>query len=782
MPQGSEGVLQRKEHSLDSSQLSVRLYHPLLEGKEKDKKKKGGRKSARKEIQMEHDLVTCIQKHYKKELDDLLRRLEATITPNETTNSIFISPLDQGGSCNQPWSERVEEIQAFLDGFTKTFLDLDFNEGHAAEVQKQWHEVHPISETHLVDVTFVESESRVQFTGRTAHVDELIEEFQKLVRKIEDDDQLKRSVTRDVERGIPQEKLHLLKISGFCQKLERERKHLKISVDVANSSLTLEGPRVELQEASTELWKFLTKVKEQVIELSERLLRVLLSPNGSRFLQGSFREQQIVAILVTEQKKTANEAKIVGLTSVDTRNAERAIQSAVQECSLSLTEENAQVMKDREWKEVVSQMMSHYVVEVEIVSNKLWVSGMSQDVAKCFKEVKDFFDSNTILRKLIPSPKGCTRFLFKEWKEKVERIRRKYSTECSPVHGNDGIEISGTADNLTKCCEEIQNLILDVESANVEIDKPGMGKFFGQRQGVQLLRFVEKEQHCIIESKYTADVDGAQSFEEGAIEDEGNNAMCICSYLTPEGKKISVYKDDLTKHRVDAIVNAANERLEHIGGLAGAIVNAGGKEIQEECRAFVRERGNILEGRTYVSKSGTLPCKHIIHAVGPQWDYKAKQKREEAKETRQEGMLEYAISNCLKDAKSLSSIAIPAVSSGVFGFPVDLCAEVVVGTVLQFCKENPTCKLSEIHLTNNDDATVAQFAKEMRKRFGQEQTFNDRDKPVVLRRRDTSSVPTRRGNILRQQNPFTTTEGVNISVRPGDITKEQVNLISSRVE
>ena len=754
--------------------MSVRLYHPLLEGKEKEKKK-GGRKSGRKEVQMEHDLVTYIQKHYKEELDDLLRRLDVTITPNETTNTVVITPLDQGGSCDQPWSERVEEIQTFLDGFTKTFLYLDFNEGHVAEVQKQWHEVHPTSETHLVDITFVKSESRVQFIGRAKRVAELLEELKELVMKIEEDDQLKRSVIRYVERDIPQEKLHLLQISGFCEKLERERKQLSISVNVANSSLTLEGPRVELQEAKIELWEFLTKAEGQVLELSERLLRVLVSSNGSRFLQESFREQQIVAILVPEQRKTANEAKIVGLTSENARKAERVIQSSVKECSLSLTEENAQVTKDQKWKEFVSLMMSRNVVEVEIVSNTLWVSGIFQDVAKCFQEVKDFLNENTILRDLIPTPEGCTRFLFKEWKEKVERIRRKYSTECSAVHGNDGIEISGTADNLSKCCEDIQNLISDVESANVDIDKPGMGKFFSQSQGTRLLRVVEDDHHCVIVPKRSADVDEVPFAEEGAMEDERNVVACICSYVTPEGKKISVYKDELTKHRVDAIVNAANERLRHIGGLASAIVKAGGKEIQEECRAFVRERGNLLEGRIFVSKSGTLPCNHIIHAVGPQWDSKAKREREEGKKTKKEGMLEYTISNCLKDAKSLSSIAIPAVSSGKFGFPLDLCAEVIVGTALQFCKENPTCKLSEIHLTNNDDATVAQFANEMRKRFGQEQTFYDRDKPVVLRRRDTSSVPTRRGNILRQQNSLTTTEGVNISVRPGDITKEQVS-------
>ena len=765
--------MQRKEHSLDSSQLSVRLYHPLLEGK-KEAKKKGGRKSARKEVQTEHDVVTYIQKHHQEELDNLLRNLDATITPNETTNTVVISPLDQGGSCDQPWSERVEAIHDFLDGFTKTFLDLDFNEGHAAEVQKQWHEVHPISESHLVDVTFVESESRVQFIGRTAHVAELVEEFQKLVRKIEDDDQLKRSVTQYVKKDIPQENLHLLKISGFCEKLDREKKHLSISLNVANSSLTLEGPRVELHEAKNELWEFLTKAKEQVLELSERLLRLLFSPNGSHFLQESFRKQEIVAILAPGERKCANEAKIVGLTAENARKAERVIRSEVKDCSLSLTDANAQIIKDRKWKEFVSLMMSCYVVEVEIVSNTLWVSVFSQDVAKCLKEVKDFLNENTILRDLIPTPEGCTRFLFKEWKEKIEEIKRKYSTECRATHGNEGIEISGTAENLMKSAEEIQNLILKVNSDTLDINKPGMGKLFSQSQGTRLLRVVEDGHRCVIVAKRSDDVDEAPFSEGGAIEDERNNPMCICSFTTPEGKKISVYKDDLTKHRVDAIVNAANERLEHIGGLAGTIVKAGGNEIQEECRAFVRERGNLLEGRTYVSKSGTLPCKHIIHAVGPQWDNKAKREREEGKKTRQEGMLEYAISNCLKDAKSLSSIAFPAVSSGLFGFPVDLCAEVIVGTAFQFFKNNPTCKLSEIHLTNHD-ATVAQFAKEMRKRFGQEQTFYDRDKPVGLTWRDTSSVPEKKGHSLHQQNSLTTTEGVKISVRSGDLTKEQVS-------
>ena len=174
------------------------------------------------------------------------------------------------------------------------------------------------------------------------------------------------------------------------------------------------------------------------------------------------------------------------------------------------------------------------------------------------------------------------------------------------------------------------------------------------------------------------------------------------------GTSLQVRHGDLTVEPVDAIVNAANERLDHASGLAGAIIKRGGQSIQEESDEIYHSSGKTLEGNVAVTGSGNLSCKIVIHAVGPIWN------------TGNDGeplLLQMAVRNSLEKALELNlkSIAIPAISSGIFRFPKQLCAEIMIDTCVEFAKQNPD-GLLEIHLTNFDRETVDIFAAELKKR------------------------------------------------------------------
>ncbi|XP_006884370.1 PREDICTED: poly [ADP-ribose] polymerase 9 [Elephantulus edwardii] len=174
--------------------------------------------------------------------------------------------------------------------------------------------------------------------------------------------------------------------------------------------------------------------------------------------------------------------------------------------------------------------------------------------------------------------------------------------------------------------------------------------------------------------------------------------------LTP-GVELSVWKDDLTTHAVDAVVNAANEVLQHGGGLARALVSAGGYEIQEESTSLVTIYGRVPTGEIAVTGAGRLPCKLIIHAVGPQWT-----KRDEGQCIEQ---LKRAIRNILDYVykyQNIKSLAIPAISSGIFQFPLDLCTCIIVETIVVYLQNRQmTNSLKEIHLVSNEDPTVNAF-------------------------------------------------------------------------
>ncbi|MBW1972041.1 MAG: macro domain-containing protein [Deltaproteobacteria bacterium] len=137
---------------------------------------------------------------------------------------------------------------------------------------------------------------------------------------------------------------------------------------------------------------------------------------------------------------------------------------------------------------------------------------------------------------------------------------------------------------------------------------------------------------------------------------------------------IEILEGDITEMDTDAIVNAANDRLIMGGGVAGAILKKGGNIIQEECNRI----GGTYVGGAVITTGGKLKASYVIHAVGPRMG-----------EGDEDNKLKMATLNSLKlaDENHLKSIAFPAISTGIFGFPIDRCADIMLKTTIQYLKE-----------------------------------------------------------------------------------------------
>lgn len=170
----------------------------------------------------------------------------------------------------------------------------------------------------------------------------------------------------------------------------------------------------------------------------------------------------------------------------------------------------------------------------------------------------------------------------------------------------------------------------------------------------------------------------------------------------PSKQTLQLVQGDLTTETVDAIVNAANSRLQHGGGVAGMIVRRGGYEIQAESDSWVREHGPVSHAEPAYTGGGHLPCRYIIHAVGPVWG-----------EGNEDNKLASAVTGSLRlaDRLGLNSIAFPAISTGIFGFPKERAAGVIFSAIEGFFAQQPSSGLQIVRLILFDQPTVDAFTK-----------------------------------------------------------------------
>jgi len=150
---------------------------------------------------------------------------------------------------------------------------------------------------------------------------------------------------------------------------------------------------------------------------------------------------------------------------------------------------------------------------------------------------------------------------------------------------------------------------------------------------------------------------------------------------------LELVEGDITKQEVDAIVNAANTRLLGGGGVDGAIHQAGGPAILEECKKI----GGCPTGEAEITTGGNLPAKHVIHTVGPVWHDGSRKEPE---------LLRNAYKNSLMQAEenNLASIAFPSISTGAYRYPIDRASRIALSTTIEHLKGKTNIKTARFVL------------------------------------------------------------------------------------
>ncbi|CAI9716753.1 protein mono-ADP-ribosyltransferase PARP14-like [Octopus vulgaris] len=342
-------------------------------------------------------------------------------------------------------------------------------------------------------------------------------------------------------------------------------------------------------------------------------------------------------------------------------------------------------------------------------------------------------------------------FLFlKEFKEQEINdfgAKNKIKNVCLK---DNKLHLEGTQEQFKKMEIFIENLIKDIRSQEENFEMFRFQEFLESEEGNTFLCEMQKKSESIISLN-----SNLESETEEIVKVNYKN----CEIVLREG--------DITTLDTDAIVNAANGRLEHMGGVAAVIVQKGGFGIQAESNRIMKERkSELTPGEVVSTKAGKLKCKAIIHAVGPIWN---------DGQTEEIFHLSRAVRNCLAglEEKSYTSIAIPALSTGTFGIPIEEGTECIVTTIKTYLDAYSNSKIKHICLIDVQKEVIRAFKLHLEMVFGISKSRGTTSSNSSLLGPQQKAAPmTPRTNVASGENA-----GIKIQLMIGSISNASVDVI-----
>ncbi|NXB77054.1 PAR14 polymerase, partial [Donacobius atricapilla] len=604
----------------------------------------------------------------------------------------------------------------------------------------------------------------IPHTSKDLHV--LVGE-KEVVKKVEQELKLLvKKATREIEREKQRTELEvktvnpgeygLLQITGLEEKFRIEFPDLQISYDYLQKSVNLSGVPEEVYKVKGEILDHVHKMVKKTINIHPCIFQFLERIDNETLSQSLFISKHVSAIY----ELGAGEIILKGKTPEDLLKAEEEIKKELDHKSITLEDES--VLQKEEWQMLAQENCCNGAVAVTQAETQIMIAGLSEAVAKAFEELSSFIDENTQVQRVIEGkPMALIKFFEKEkiddWAPlQKEGVKIDFTTQKN----GEVISLTGPKTKVLEGVSLVEQILSGLHFRRVVIDLPG-AKAYVKEQAHLLGPHIKQTFKCLVLLE-------EQPEEQLQEQKEHSNRGKLCMQVAMGETVMALYKADLCSHAVDVVVNASNEKLEHIGGLADALSRAAGPALQEECDELVRRLGNLEPGCAVITCAGKLPCKNVIHAVGPRW---SKEKSETCV-----NLLRKTVKNCLQlaETKKHRSIALPAISGGIFGFPLELCTYSIVSSIKDTLEEfKGNSSLKEIHLVGSAQDNIQAFSKAFREVFPDSSPSHR-----SLHHVSTVPQPRQRKSKCIKNFPFITTqEGLNIVLQTGSIEDATTSIV-----
>ncbi|XP_051841363.1 protein mono-ADP-ribosyltransferase PARP14 [Antechinus flavipes] len=556
--------------------------------------------------------------------------------------------------------------------------------------------------------------------------------------------------------------------SGLKETLHKEYPELEYTYNAPTKSICLRGLAADVYKAKSEILEKLQSLAQKSLHLPPQIIQFLQQVNCEIFSESLFGAEKIPVVYDLEGEAVV----LIGSSPQILCEAEKHVKKALNFKCINLAD--SRILGDPQWKTLIDGLKKKYnrssktVIIEEQNSDagvKTMIAGCVSPVDESYQELYEFIEKNTKIEELVAVKSlGVIQYMKDENKQIWEKLKEKsvkvnFKTQAT----QKGILLSGPKGEVMRGVAIVKQTLDSIHVKNFTIDKPGAKSLFKSKEEYYT-REAKLKYNCYI------------WLQEDGEENNGGNIngqKIYCQITLKSGILLTVQKGDLTKFSADVVVNAANETLKHHGGLAAALSKAAGPELQRDCDRIIQKQGRVPPGCAVVSAAGQLPYQQVIHAVGPRW------RQEHAHRCVQ--LLKNAITEILYLAGEFghTSIAIPALSSGVFGFPLKECAESIILSIKENFQYSQKHSLKEIHLVDSSEETVQALSKAMQTIFKDVLPSNNSLSSATLENQKTTmkkSIEHR--NMLHS---IQTSEHLTIVLMKGDVQDAETDVIVNSI-
>ncbi|XP_076460377.1 protein mono-ADP-ribosyltransferase PARP14-like [Babylonia areolata] len=663
----------------------------------------------------------------------------------------------------------------------KNFISM--LEVHRQDVMQQlWQEVEKvvsaagISSPEGATLFTLAEESAFVVVGTKSMAKELFDKVSSTVKTAEEMIERRNQEVMETNGKLKSHQLRLLLAMGFHQEAEKRHEGLKVEIQLRKNCIVYHGLLKDVKEAQIEMYEILQPVTEdKMTKLSHMQKKLLESKEVKPHIVQKFKKQSIVAVWEMDAQ---SQLTVFAFTDKSLVDAIHTINKSVPEhvCELSL--ESAELLQSNTWNTLVQRLVSTHpgvlMITPDHNTQKVYITSIDSIMHPVVEEIEVFLQENSIYSQVVRFSPSRQLFIQQVWHQQLISMQNSLQAhKVQIVMKESGTElyVKGTSKGLVELRKKLEDLNSKIVCHEEKVTEQAKVKFIKSMQSDRDLRVLGQTNQCVVSlTPESADLEVVQSGgagNEAASLQDTESIETSASVQLPSGVTIAAVKGDITQLPVDVIVNAANNQLEHLGGLARDIVRKGGKIIQEESNRAVKARGNQLqEGDIVMTGAGSLPCRAVVHAVGPV--YRGGQSGEE-------DCLHDTIIKCMAAAVGAehTSIAFPAISTGIFRYPVKEATRVIVEAVKDYLESHKKTRIKSVYFCHLTADCVQFFEDAIQLVFPSgRSTTTMKFKPSVARK----PVPTVKG----AASPAKGSAGhrvISVAIVEGEIAKQTTDVI-----